>query len=110
MNVQELKARVVQAIDRRKEEIIALGEQIRVNPELGYKEHKTAALVEEIYKKLGLSYRSGLALTGSKAELPGGEHKVRVAVMGELDAVVCPEHPDADGKPGLPIRAVITHR
>lgn len=100
MNVQELKARVVQAIDRRKEEIIALGEQIRVNPELGYKEHKTAALVEEIYKKLGLFYRSGLALTGSKAELPGGEHKVRVAVMGELDAVVCPEHPDADSETG----------
>ncbi|HBK85211.1 MAG TPA: amidohydrolase, partial [Firmicutes bacterium] len=95
MNKQELKARVIKAIDERKDEIIALGEEIRVNPELGYKEHKTAALVEATYAKLGLEYRSGLAITGSKAELPGAEHKVRVAVMGELDAVVCPEHPAA---------------
>lgn len=100
MSVQELKARVLKAIDQRKDEIIALGEQIRVNPELGYKEHKTAALVEETYRKLGLTYRSGLAITGSKAELPGGEHKVRVAIMGELDAVVCPEHPNADPETG----------
>lgn len=100
MTTQELKSRVIKAIDQRKEEIIALGEQIRVNPELGYKEHQTAALVEATYHKLGLEYRSGLAITGSKAELPGAEHKVRVAVMGELDAVVCPEHPDADIETG----------
>lgn len=35
MNRQELKARVIKAIDGRKDEIIALGEEIRVNPELG---------------------------------------------------------------------------
>lgn len=100
MNKQELKSRVIKAIDQRKDEIIALGEQIRLNPELGYKEHKTAALVEATYRKLGLEYQSGLAVTGSKAELSGAEHKVRVAVMGELDAVVCPEHPDADMETG----------
>lgn len=95
-----LKQQVVAAIDARREEIIAIGERIRVNPELGYKEHQTAALVEEVYGKLGLKYQSGLAITGSRAELPGSEHRVRVAVMGELDAVVCPEHPDAHPETG----------
>lgn len=100
MNKQQLKAKVLKAIDERKDEIIALGEKIRLKPELGYKERKTAAIVEETYRKLGLKYDAGLAITGSKAELPGSEQKVRVAIMGELDAVVCPEHPNADLETG----------
>lgn len=100
MNKQEMKSKVLAAIDQRREQIIALGEQIRLNPELGYKEHKTAALVESVYEELGLTYERQIAITGSKAELPGGAHQVRVAVMGELDAVVCPEHPDAHPETG----------
>ena len=100
MDKATLKQIVAAAIDARREDIISIGERIRVNPELGYKEHQTAALVEEEYRKLGLSFTAGLAITGSKAELPGRAHKVRVAVMGELDAVVCPEHPEAHPETG----------
>lgn len=100
MDKPTLKQRVLAAIDARRDEIIAIGEKIRVNPELGYKEHNTAALVEEVYRQLGLEYTSGLAITGSKAELPGQAKDIRVAIMGELDAVVCPEHPDAHPETG----------
>ncbi|MGI6358739.1 MAG: hypothetical protein ACOX2K_08625 [Bacillota bacterium] len=58
MDKDMLKRQVLAAIDKRRDEIIRLGEQIRVNPELGYKEHQTAALVERTYQQLGLSYRS----------------------------------------------------
>src|SRR5262247_1727951 len=60
MTKDELKQRVFEAIDRRGDEIIGLGEQIRRQPELGFKEVKTARLVEDTLKKLGLSPRSGL--------------------------------------------------
>src|SRR2546426_9366059 len=66
MTKDELKRRVWEAVDRRREEIIGLGEQIRRHPELGFKEVKTARLVEETFKKLGLAPRSGLALTGDR--------------------------------------------
>src|SRR2546426_4069617 len=69
MTKDELKQRVYQAIDQRGEEIIGLGEQIRRHPELGFKEVKTARLVEETFKKLGLAPRSGLALTGVRADV-----------------------------------------
>ena len=46
MTKDELKAHVFQAIDRRREEIIGIGEEIRRHPELGFKEVKTAAVVE----------------------------------------------------------------
>ena len=63
MTKAELKKRVCEAIDKRAEEIIAVGDFMFNNPELGYKEHKAADLVEEKFKALGLDYRKGLALT-----------------------------------------------
>src|SRR5256886_15828626 len=71
MTKDELKQRVYQAIEQRGEEIIGLGEEIRRHPELGFKEVKTARLVEETFKKLGLAPRSGLALTGVRADVEG---------------------------------------
>src|SRR5215813_6922941 len=71
MTKDELKQRVFEAIDRRGDEIIGLGEQIRRQPELGFKEVKTARLVEDTFKKLGLSPRSGLAMTGVRADVGG---------------------------------------
>lgn len=100
MTKAELKKRVCEAIDKRAEEIIAVGDFMFNNPELGYKEHKAADLVEEKFKALGLDYRKGLALTGLKARLPGRQSKLSVAVMGEMDAVVCHDHPNADPNTG----------
>lgn len=96
MDKEQLKEQVSKAIDEHRDEIIQIGEQIFNNPELGFKEHKTAALVKEVFKKLGLPYEENLAITGVKALAEGKKHDVKVAIMGELDAVVSPMHPCAD--------------
>src|SRR5437016_7951574 len=101
MTKSELKQRVYEAIDRRGEEIIGLGEQIRRHPELGFKEVKTARLVEDTFKKLGLVPRSGLALTGVRADAGGrGGDGPTFAVIGELDALGVAGHPEADPATG----------
>src|SRR6058998_235078 len=101
MTKDELKHRVYQAIDQRGEEIIGLGEQIRRHPELGFKEVKTASLVEETFRKLGLTPRTGLALTGVRADVGGraGDGPT-FAVLGELDALVVAGHPEGDPDTG----------
>ena len=77
MTRDELKQRVYQAIDQRGEEIIGLGEQIRRQPELGFKEVKTARLVEDTFKQLGLSPRSGLGrLLSALARIVAGDARV----------------------------------
>src|SRR5436189_3350877 len=97
----DLRRDVWQAIDRRRDEIIGLGEQIRRHPELGFKEFKTAKLVEETFGKLGLSPKGGLALTGVRADLRGqaGDGPT-FAMLGELDALVVTGHPEADATTG----------
>ena len=95
-----LKARILEAIDRRAPEIIAIGERIRKNPELGFKEVKTARLVEDTFRALGLSPKVGLAFTGVRADVPGAEPGPTFAVLGELDGLRVPGHPDADPETG----------
>ncbi|MDD4569883.1 MAG: hypothetical protein PHE70_07165, partial [Tepidanaerobacteraceae bacterium] len=96
MEKGKLKQRISEAIDERREQIIEIGEQIFKNPELGFKEAKTSALVKTVFKDLGLPYEDNLAITGVKALGQGKSHDVKVAIMGELDAVVSPQHPAAD--------------
>ena len=56
----EVKRAVCEAVDGKASLIIGLGDTIRRNPELGFKEFKTARLVEEALKEMGLSPRGGL--------------------------------------------------
>src|SRR5213593_2441022 len=101
MTKDELKRRVWDAVDRRGDEIIGLGEEIRRHPELGFKEVKTARLVEETFRKLGLAPRSGLALTGVRADAAGRAGAgPTFAVLGELDALVVAGHPEGDPQTG----------
>ncbi len=100
MTKEELKLQVISAIDDNKERIIALGEEIFAHPELGFKEEYTSRLVKRVFEELNIPYQGGLAITGVKGNLKGRSSDLRIMVMGELDAVVCPLHPQADGKTG----------
>src|SRR3990170_1209361 len=73
---------------------------IRRNPELGFKEFRTARLVEETFASLGLKPTTGLALTGVRAEARGAKDGPTFALLGELDALVVVGHPVADPKTG----------
>lgn len=96
MEKEQLKERVCEAIDGRREEIIEIGETILRNPELGFKEYKTAKLIRSKFKELGLQYKEKLALTGLKGIIKGKKEGPTVAVMGELDSMICYDHPYAD--------------
>lgn len=96
----ELKDRVRRSIEARRDEIIAIGEDIRVHPELGFKEFRTAGIVSEHMRRLGIPHETGIAITGVKGVLAGNHSDVTVAYMGELDSVLVREHPDADPETG----------
>jgi amidohydrolase len=101
MDKGTLKQTVFDAIDRRVDEIIGLGERIRTHPELGFKEVKTARLVEETFGRLGLGAKTGLALTGVRADAAGKTPDgPTFALLGELDALVVAGHPEADPETG----------
>src|SRR5260370_25945643 len=81
----QLKRAVGETIDRHADTIIDLGETILRHPETGFNEVRTAALVADQMRALGLVPRTGLALTGVKGRLAGGAPGPRRAFIGELD-------------------------
>ena len=96
MSKESLKKKVLSAIDRRASEIIEVGETIWRNPELGFKEFKTAELVESKYKAMGWQFKNKIARTGSKAYLRKRGKGPVIGIIGELDSVRCPDHPECD--------------
>jgi amidohydrolase len=99
-SIDELKARVCAAIDRRRDDIVRVGRTIFERPEVGYKEFETAALVADELRKLRIAPEEGLAVTGIRGDLPMGASGPTVAVLGELDALPVPDHPQADPRTG----------
>lgn len=101
MNKQELKAMANAAIDANAAIIKDIADRIYAEPELGYKEFKTAAKVVAFMRdELGLEPQTGLAINGVKGRAKGGKPGPTVAVLGELDAIGCPDSPDADPMTG----------
>ena len=50
MTREELKERVIKAIEENKDSIIEVGRKIYHNPEFGYKEFETTKTVREFFK------------------------------------------------------------
>lgn len=100
VSVSSLKGAVCEAIDRRGEELFRIADDIYRHPELGFKETRTAGIVSAFFERLGLPHRSGLALTGVKARLRGGQGGPTVAVIGELDSLAVREHPQSNPETG----------
>ncbi len=100
MEKEILKQKVCAAIDAHAEKIRAICDSINDEPELGFKEVKTAAKVAEFMRSLGLDPQTGLAINGVKGRAKSGKPGPTAAVLGELDAVGCPTNPKANPATG----------
>ena len=100
MDKDLLKAKVCAAIDDSAAEIEALANSIADEPELGFKEVKTSAKVVDFFRNLGLEPQTGFAINGVKARAKGCKPGPTAAVIGELDAVGCPDSCKADPMTG----------
>lgn len=92
----EVKSKIVEAIDQNRQQIIKLIAEIYKNPELGYKEEKTTEIIAAAFSDLGINFKRNKKMSGINALLEMKNSGPKIAVLGELDAVTCSEHPDAD--------------
>ncbi len=100
--MDKIEQKICEIIDGKKEEIMAFGRDIFCHAELGYKEVRTSGKFVEEMKKLGLDAETGLAITGVKSYLKpkGSTEGPTLAVIGEMDALPIPNHPDAWSETG----------
>ena len=97
MNINEIKERVIKAIDENRELILKAGQAMYDNPEFGYKEFKGTEIVSNYFKnELGLDVEEGIAYTGCRARANENAEGPKVAILGELDAISCSDHLDSN--------------
>ena len=70
-----------------------MAKDIFTHAEQGFHEYRTAKLAADYLRELGLAPEEGLAVTGVKARI--GQGGPNVALVGELDGLSCPSHPNA---------------
>jgi len=80
---EEIRQRAAQIEDK----LIAWRRDIHEHPELGEQEIRTAGLVAEHLRRLGLEVRTGVANTGVVALLKGGKPGPVVALRADMDAL-----------------------
>jgi amidohydrolase len=98
--MNNLKELICRYIAKHQNKILEIAEAIWDNPEKGYHEYKTAALVKKELESLGLQVTDNIAVTGCRAEIDTGRKGLTIAVLGELDALCLPNHPNADPASG----------
>jgi metal-dependent amidase/aminoacylase/carboxypeptidase family protein len=97
---KQLKQAVCEAIDRHGNQIIELGETILHHPETGFNEAKTAAVVADTMRAIGLEPQTGLALDRRQGAPPRQRARPAPRDLGELDSLRTSDHPLADPHTG----------
>ncbi len=100
MTKDQLKQKVCERIEQNADRIIGIGRDIYSHPELGFKEVRTAKLFADTLRSLQLECKEGIAITGVKAVGHGRRPDATVMLLGELDAVISPQHPYSDSQSG----------
>jgi amidohydrolase len=82
-----LDRRIQDAAAKVEQKVIACRRDIHENPELGNREFRTAKLVDEKLRELGIETRTGVAHTGVVGILRGGKPGRVVALRADMDAL-----------------------
>lgn len=94
--MDSVEQRIITIIDKNKDSIIEFGRDVFLHGELGYKEFRTSKKFSDFLQELHLTATENLAITGAKARLKGNKSNITLALIGELDALRIPDHPNVN--------------
>ena len=77
-------------------EAVALRRDLHAHPELGFAEHRTAGIVAERLRALGIEVHTGIGGTGVVGVLTGGAPGPAIMLRADMDALPMPEENDVD--------------
>ena len=87
---------IANAVDKHRKLILDAERYIWSNPETGYKEFKTSKYMEDRFIELGYDIIRADGITGFYTDIDTGREGPTLLILGELDSIICPAHPEAD--------------
>lgn len=87
---------LIGAVEKHRSLILETERYVWKNPETGYKEVKTSKYLENIFRDLGYELNMAEGITGFYTVIDTGREGPEVLILGELDSIICPSHPESD--------------
>lgn len=87
--------RLMALVEKHKDLIITAQQHIFDHPEVGFQEWETSKYLSEQFRKLGYTPVEAGDIPGFYADLDTGIPGPKIAVFGEMDALIVPGHPKA---------------
>lgn len=94
--MNEIYKNFIDLVESHKPRLYKALDYIWANPEIGYKEWKTSNYLKSEFEELGYVVTAAGDIPGFIAEYDSNRPGPKIAIMGELDALMCATHPDAD--------------
>ena len=83
-------------VEKHRDLVLVAEEYLRVHPETGFREEITCKYLAENFEKLGYTLTYAGDIPGFYTVIDTGRPGPEVLVLAEMDALLCPSHPDAD--------------
>ena len=84
------------AVEKYRDMILEAERFIWAHPETGFREKVTSKYMEEKFRGLGYELTMAEGITGFYTVIDTVRPGPEVLVMGELDSIICPAHPESD--------------
>ncbi len=88
------------AIEKHRNLVYAAHDYIWKHPETGYREILTGKYLEDVFEKLGYELIKAENIPGFYTVLDTGRPGPEILILGELDGLICHNHPDAHPETG----------
>lgn len=97
-----MKEQLFEKLDCAYEDMVVIRRHLHMNPELSFKEEKTAQYIFDFYANLGVEVRKGVGGNGVVARVRGGRPGKTVALRADFDALPIQDEKDVSYKSTVP--------
>lgn len=92
--------KIRETVEKSRDLILETQNYIWANPETGYRERKTSKYLEDVFIRLGYDIVRAGDIPGFYTVIDTGRPGPEILILGEMDALLCAGHPDADPESG----------
>lgn len=97
-----MKEQLFEKLESAYEDMVVIRRHLHMNPELSFKEEKTAQYIYDFYAELGVEVRQGVGGNGVVARVTGGRPGKTVALRADFDALPIQDEKDVPYKSTVP--------